>query len=98
MSKQIFGQKWIILWKKWCKKVMEQECQDMVQDVVKPCSNDHKSVMGLCQNALRSSVLRCSVSTTEPNRKQISRGYVCRRRVDWGTQPLRIVYHCNFLI
>ena len=34
MSKQIFGQKWIILWKKWCKKVMEQECQDMVHDVV----------------------------------------------------------------
>ena len=34
MSKQIFGQKWIILWKKWCKKVMEQECQDMVHDVI----------------------------------------------------------------
>ena len=39
MSKQIFGQKWIILWKKWCKKVMEQECQDMVHDVVsKSCT------------------------------------------------------------
>ena len=34
MSKKIFGQKWIISWKKWCKKVMEQECQDMVHDVI----------------------------------------------------------------
>ena len=34
ISKQIFSQEWIILEKKWCKKVMEQERQDMVHDVL----------------------------------------------------------------
>ena len=83
MSKQIFGQKWIILWKKWCKKVMEQECQDMVHDVVRelPFGAEH-----LATHSARVSlfIAECSGSPSFPTTSttMTSLKFIRRRRWD----------------